>query len=89
MSEWVKDEESSEETWHNEDYGTIVKIDQKYHALIPQTFVLGGFSDLKEAQRQVLLNYDVLLKLTQNFTPEMLQYIERLRGEEQFEKELK
>lgn len=80
MSEWVKDEEATEETYSNEDYGTIVKVEGKYHALVPQTFCLGPFDDLREAQRQVLLNYDVLLKLTQNFTPEMLQFIENLRA---------
>lgn len=79
MSEWVKVENEIEETYYNEDYGTIVKVDEKYYAMIPQTFVLGGFDDLKEAQRQVLLNYDVLLRLTQNFTPEMLEFIEGLR----------
>ena len=83
MSEWERcteaENEEQEEVWVHDSYGTIVRTNGTYIALIPQTFVLGGFSDLKEAQRQVLLNYDVLLKLTQNFTPEMLKYIEDLR----------
>lgn len=84
MSEWERcfeaESEEQEEVYSNEMYGTIVKVNGKYHALVPQTFVLGPFDDLFSAQRQVLLNYDVLLKLTQNFSPEMLKFIEDLRA---------
>ena len=86
MSDWTKNIENAhadtEETWNSEHYGDIVKINGQYHALVPQTFVLGPFDTLKETQRQVLLNYDVMLKLTQNFTPEMLKYIENIRAGE-------
>ena len=83
MSEWTKSEETDDEVWNHDDYGSIVKISDKYHALIPQTFVLGGFDNLEEAKRQVLLNYDVLLNLSRNFGPDMLRFIENLRIQEQ------
>lgn len=87
MSEWVKSEDSEE--WNNEDYGSIVKINNKYQALLPVIFSVGPFDTLQEIQRQVLLNYDIILKLAMNFSPEMLKYIESLRSEDQFKKEMK
>ena len=93
MSEWVRcpevEDQEQEEVWTNESYGTIIRTNGKYIALIPQTFVLGPFEKLDEVQRKVLFNYDVITKLAQSFDERMLNHIENLRSEENFKKELK
>lgn len=93
ISGWTRypdaEDDEHEEVFCHPDYGNIIKTNGKYYAMVPQIFSLGPFDDLKQAQRQVLLNYDVLLKLTRNFTPEMLKYIEDLRADEQFKLEVK
>ena len=85
MTDWVRvpeaEDDETSEFWSNEEYGTIVKVNDKYHALIPQTFVIGPFDDLKNAQRQVLLNYDVILKLARSFDEKMLEHIDTIRSE--------
>lgn len=93
MTEWVRspeeENEDQQEVWINESYGTIVRTNGRYIALIPQTFVLGPFNDLSDAQRKVLFNYDVITKLAQSFDEKMLNHVESLRTEENFKKELK
>ena len=93
MSEWTRcteaEDQEQEEVWIHDIYGTIVKAGGKYHALLPQTFVLGPFEDLTNAQRKVLMNYDVITKLAQSFDERMLSHVESLRTQEQFKKELK
>ncbi|MDO8659922.1 MAG: hypothetical protein Q7K54_04995 [Candidatus Parcubacteria bacterium] len=93
MSDWTRcseeENEDQQEVWNHDVYGSIVKVDGEYHALIPQTFVLGPFNDLNDAQRKVLMNYDVILNLARHFDSDMLKFIENLRVEENFKKELK
>ena len=83
MTDWVRvpdaEDDIEEEVWSNDEYGNIVKSNGVYNALLPVIFALGPFNDLKEAQRAVLMNYDVILKLAHNFNPEMLRFVEDLR----------